>query len=166
MCVCVCVCVRVCARTLSRFSRVQLFGTLWTVAHQAVLSMRFSRQEYWSGLPCPAPGDLPNPGIEPTSLKSPAWTGRFFTIYTLPERQRGKINLKYSLLTPIYRSKDTESVFCYSRCYVFSLSYLSAECLGKLFSAKWDSPPWGHLARLEDIFVSHLRRSSYTGVWG
>ena len=43
------------------------FETLWTVAHQAPLSMRFSRQEYWSGLPFPSPGDLPNPGIEPRS---------------------------------------------------------------------------------------------------
>ena len=43
-----------------RFSRVQLFATLWTVAHQAPLSMVFSRQEYWRGLPCPPPGDLPN----------------------------------------------------------------------------------------------------------
>ena len=64
---------------LSRFSRVRLFATLWTVALQAPLSMGFSRQEYWSGLPCPAPGDLPNPGIEPTSLMSPALAGRFFT---------------------------------------------------------------------------------------
>ena len=46
------------------FSRVQLFTTPWTVAHQAPLSMGFSRQEYWSGLPCPPPGDLPNPGIK------------------------------------------------------------------------------------------------------
>ena len=53
---------------LNRFSCVQLFGTLWTVAHQASLSMGFSRQEYWSGLPCPPPGDLPDPGIEPVSL--------------------------------------------------------------------------------------------------
>ena len=52
---------------LSHFSLVQLFMTPWTVAHQAPLSMGFSRQEYWSGLPCPPPGDLPNPGIEPTS---------------------------------------------------------------------------------------------------
>ena len=44
----------------------------WTVAHQAPLSMGFSRQEYWSGLPCPPPGDLPNPGTEPTSPVSPA----------------------------------------------------------------------------------------------
>ena len=48
-------------------SPVQLFATLWTVAHQASLSMRFSRQQYWSGLPVPSPGDLPNPGIEPRS---------------------------------------------------------------------------------------------------
>ena len=48
-------------------SRVQLFAILWTVAHQAPLSMGFSRQEYWSGLPFPSPGDLPDPGIEPMS---------------------------------------------------------------------------------------------------
>ena len=52
---------------LSHFSRVQLFVTLWTAARQAPLSVGFSTQEYWSGLPCPLPGDLPNPGIEPTS---------------------------------------------------------------------------------------------------
>ena len=65
---------------LSHFSRVQLFATLWTVAHQDPLSMGFSRQEYWSGLPCPPPGDLPNQGIKPTSLKSPALASNFFTI--------------------------------------------------------------------------------------
>jgi len=48
-------------------SRVRLFATPWTVAHQAPLSMGFSRQEYWSGLPFPSPGDLPNLGIESTS---------------------------------------------------------------------------------------------------
>ena len=48
-------------------SRVQLFVTPWTVACQAPPSMEFSRQEYWSGLPFPSPGDLPNPGIEPVS---------------------------------------------------------------------------------------------------
>ena len=49
------------------FSRVRLFATLWTVAHEAPLSMGFSRQEYWSRLPFPSPGDLPNPGIESRS---------------------------------------------------------------------------------------------------
>ena len=50
-----------------------------TAAHQAPLSMRFSRQEYWSGLPFPPPGELPNPGIEATSTVSPVLAGEFFT---------------------------------------------------------------------------------------
>ena len=65
---------------LSHFSRVRLFATLWTTACQAPLSMGFSRQEYWNGLPCSPPGDLLNLGIEPTSLMFPALAGRFFTI--------------------------------------------------------------------------------------
>ena len=54
-----------CACVLSRFSLVQLFVTPWTVAFQPPLSTAFSRQEYWSGLPLPPPGDLPDPGLEP-----------------------------------------------------------------------------------------------------
>ena len=60
------------ACVLSCFHHVRHFLTLWTVAHQAPLSMGFSRQEYWSGLPCSPPGDLPNPGIEPTFPVAPA----------------------------------------------------------------------------------------------
>ena len=71
---------------LSLFSRVRLFVTLWTVAVQAPLSMGFSRQEYWSGLPCPPLGDLPYPGIEPMP---PALAGRFFTTEPL-----GKHNVR------------------------------------------------------------------------
>ena len=56
--------------------------TLWTVVCQAPVSMGFSRQEYWSGFPCPPPGDLPNPWIEATSLRSPALAGGFFTTGT------------------------------------------------------------------------------------
>ena len=69
-CDCVCVCM---------LSHVWLFTTPWTVACQAPLSMEFSRQEYWSGLPFPSPGDLPDPEIEPASLVSLALAGRFFT---------------------------------------------------------------------------------------
>ena len=58
-------------------SSVRLFATPWAVASQAPLSMGFSRQEYWSGLLCPPPGDLPNPGTEPTSPVSPALEGGF-----------------------------------------------------------------------------------------
>ena len=57
---------------LNCFSHVRFFATLWTVSCQALLSIGFFRQEYWSGLPCPPPGDLPNPGTEPTSPVSPA----------------------------------------------------------------------------------------------
>ena len=70
------------AWVLSCFSHVQLFATLWTVAPQGLLSMRFSRREYWRGLLFPPPGDLPDPGIQPTSLISPALTGGFFITST------------------------------------------------------------------------------------
>ena len=70
-----------CAQTLGH---VQLFETLWTVARQAPLSMGFFRQEYWSGLPFPSPGHLPDPGIKPTSL---ALAGRFF-IAELPRKPK------------------------------------------------------------------------------
>ena len=70
MCVCV-------------LSRVRLSATLWTVARQAPLSMGPPRQEYWSGLSIPSPGDLPNPRVEPTSLTSPSLAGRFLPLVPL-----------------------------------------------------------------------------------
>ena len=60
-------------------SHAQHFATQWTITHQDPLSMEFFRQDYWSGLPFPTPGYLPNPGIERTLLASPALAGRFFT---------------------------------------------------------------------------------------
>ena len=80
VCVCVCLCgTHIC---MCPFSHVQLSVTPWTVTHQAPLSMGFSRQEYWSELPFPSPGDLSDPGIKPPSLTSPALAGRFFTTST------------------------------------------------------------------------------------
>ena len=73
------------ACVLIHFSHVQLFEILWTVAHQTPLFLGFSRQEYWSGLPCPPPGDLPNPGIEPESAVAPA-----FRWFLLPLSHWGK----------------------------------------------------------------------------
>jgi len=61
---------------------IRLFATPRTVACPAPLSMEFSSQDYWSGLPFPSPGDLPDPGIEPTALASPALAGGFFTTST------------------------------------------------------------------------------------
>ena len=65
---------------LSLFSHIQLFATLWTVAHQAPLSMGFSRQESWSGWPCTPPGDLPDPEIKPETLMSPALAAGSLTL--------------------------------------------------------------------------------------
>ena len=61
---------------------IRLFADPWTIAHQTPLSMKFPRQEDESGLPFAAPGDLPKPGIKPTSLVSPALAGQFFTLST------------------------------------------------------------------------------------
>ena len=88
MCVCVCV-----------LSHVRLFETLWTVAHQALLSMGFPRQEYWSGLTFPPPGDLPHPGIESASLMSPTLAGRFFTTSA---RQAINVNTTISTLCSLF----------------------------------------------------------------
>ena len=74
-----------CMRECVHAKSLQLCPTLVTLqtgAHKALLPMGYSRQEYWSGLPCPPPGDLSDPGIEPVSLMSPELAGGFFTIST------------------------------------------------------------------------------------
>ena len=70
-----------------------LCATPWTVAHQAPLSMGFSRQEYWSGLPLPPPGDLPDPRLKPTSNASPALTGSLYLCATWGTPNRSMRNL-------------------------------------------------------------------------
>ena len=67
-----------CSVAAQMLSHIRFFATLWTVVCQAPLSMEFPRQEYWSGLPFSPPGDLPIPGIEPMSLRSPALADRIF----------------------------------------------------------------------------------------
>ena len=83
---------------LSCFRNVQLIVIPQTIDHQAPLSLGFSRQEYWSGLPCPPPGDLPNPGTEPVTLMSPALAGRFFTTSTTWEALCILINKCYFII--------------------------------------------------------------------
>ena len=61
---------------------LSLWTQLWTVAHQTLCPWEFSKQEYWVGLPCPPPGDLPDSGTEPNSLMSPTLAGEFFTTST------------------------------------------------------------------------------------
>ena len=82
---------------MKSLSRVRLFATPQTVAHQAPLFMGFSNQEYWSGLPFPSPGDLPNPGIKP---RSPALRADALT-----SEPPGKPEELRALLSPSYRSK-------------------------------------------------------------
>ena len=82
---------------LSHFSHVWLFVTPWTAACQAPLSMGFSRQGYWSGLPCPPPEALPDPVMEPSSLTSPALAGGFFTTSTTWEAQSCRPQLRWRL---------------------------------------------------------------------
>ena len=81
---------------LSQFSHVQLFATPWTITYQVPLFMGFSQQEYWSELPCPPPVDLPNPGIELTSLSSPVLAGRFF-ITDPPKKPRALVRSLYQI---------------------------------------------------------------------
>ena len=83
-------CVRAVTQSLSW---VWLFATPGTVAPQAPLAMGFPKQEYWSGLPFPPPGDLPNPGMEP---ESPAWVGRFFTCWANWETLKAKLPFSQS----------------------------------------------------------------------
>ena len=84
------------------FSCIQLFVTLWNVACQAPLSMGFSRQEYWSGLPWPPPGDLPHPGIEPESLTSRALAGRFFITSAIREALSQTYIYSFSYSFPLW----------------------------------------------------------------
>ena len=80
---------------LSCFNRVQLFANVWTVARQASLSMEYSRQEYWNGLPCPSPRNLPNPGIKP---KSPALQADSLPLSHRGNPFYGRVGLKIDYL--------------------------------------------------------------------
>ena len=126
---------------LSCFNRVQLCVVVWTVAHQALLenpSIGFSRQEYWSGLPCPPPGDLPNPGIEPKSLTSTALAGRFFTTSATWEAQEYWSGL-------LFAPPGSLLILCYKRNIAPVLVSLS--CCGSLIWGKPVVLSWAALWR-------------------
>ena len=88
---------------------IPLFVTTWTIACQSLSSMEFSRQEYWSRLPFPSPGYLPDPGIEPASLLSPALTGAFLPLAP-PGTQQGPAFLTLSRITPVLPSRKASLV--------------------------------------------------------
>ena len=86
---------------LSRFCHVQFFAAPWTEAHHAPLSIGFSRQEYWSRLPCPPPGDLPDPGIKPASPMSPE-----FQADSLLLSHQGALQAENHLTPSYFKQKD------------------------------------------------------------
>ena len=103
---------------LSHFSHVQLCVTLWTVAHQAPLSMGFSRQEYWNGLPCCPSGDFPNPETEPTSPASPALQAD-----SLPTELHGKPRIRVSVNTHIICMCVCIYIYTHTHTYIHSFQF-------------------------------------------
>ena len=142
---------------LSCFSHVRLFATLWTVALQAPLSMGFSRHEYWSGLLCSPPGDLPDPGMEPSSLMSLALAGRFFTTSCTWEALEKGENYKV-IIIPIVNSLvlqrrgiDQQSLIIRILFYIndfLSFSFWTHAFFGIQLRVR-DSPMSFHLSRVE-----------------
>ena len=90
---------------------VQLFVTPWTVACQVLLSMGFSKQEYCTGWPCPPPGDLPDPGIEPTFLESPVLADRLFTTRAIWEVQEWWQTVRFPCRWETHISQVTADLF-------------------------------------------------------
>ena len=137
-------------------SHVQLFATPWTVAYQAPLSMGFSRQEYWSGLPFPSPGDLPNPGIEP---EFPAFQADALTSEP-PGKHKGEaISVGVCLTLSKYQHAEGE------REHEVTQSYLTL-CDPMVCSLPGSSAHGIFKARiLEWVAISFSRRSSWLRDW-
>ena len=131
---------------MSSLSRVRLFATPWTVAHQAVPSMGFSRQGYWSGLPFPSPGELPDPGIEPGSP--------ILQADTLPSEPPGKPWM-VTWLVP----KDTASVPALTPLYPAGLRKFSSistpqQQLQKAVTLEEEPPSFSCLSSLNASWVT------------
>ena len=129
---------------LSHFSCVRLFVNLWTVAHQAPLSMGFSRQEHWSGLPGPPPGDPPDPGIEPTCPVAPALQADSFT--TEPRKPLFIIYKHFKLLLQEHWSQ-------YLVYYTVRKGSLIAVSLLHLFCFSWNSY-YSHVTLILFLMIS------------
>ena len=106
--------IHICVCVLSHFSCVWFFSTLWTVVRQSPLSMRFSRQEYWSGSPCPPPGDLPNPEIQTASPGASA-----LQVDSLPLSHRGSpymcVYIYVNIYLCLYMYRERERELCQGR---------------------------------------------------
>ena len=151
---------------LSRYSCVRLFATLWNVACQALLSMRFSRQECWSGLPCPPLRDRPNLGIKPLPLMSPALAGRFFTTSATWEAPEVKLAVGHIAKPPLIKASHSRHEVLHNTETYFKLTYYKRSGvweLGKIFLTNhlkkaWRQagPSWGNKAVAFTPVLLHL----------
>ena len=144
---------------LSCLSHVWLFATPWTVARQAYLSIGFSRQEYWSGLPCPPPGDLPDPGIKLTSFISPAPEQKQmmseWRIQTGGVRSLGNYNIGIGQLTEL---RDWQKM------NASSLSLAVSRPFQRKWQLSWALKRWQRCLRLRD-YEEGSRRDSIPEAW-
>ena len=134
---------------LSLLSHVRPFVTPWAVALLAPLSMGFSRQEYWSGLPCPPPGDLPGPGMEPVSLMSPTSAGEFFTNSTMWEALvlNGALSKSSSPAAPDYST----GLYNLGDHTASDLSVVEMRGLSSVHPSKSDNTTRGLRKQVEDL---------------
>ena len=135
VCVCVCVCV---------LSHVQLFATLWIIAHQAPLSMGFSRQEYWSRLPFPSTGDLLHPGIKPVSPASPALQADSLSLKPLGHLVRKISSVQFSSVA--------------QSCPLFETTWIAARQASLSITNSWSSLK---LTSIESVMPSSHLSSPY-----
>ena len=128
-------------------------------AHQAPPSMGFSRQEYWSGLPRPPPGDLSDPGIEPTSLRSPALVGRFFTTRAIWEAPCAPYTLYigYSIIDETFKNLSPPNI----EGWKFRAGWSDHQAAGPLTSQHWPHP---RKADAGEMRSAGLRRTVYPHV--
>ena len=134
-------------RVLSRFRRVRLFATPWTISRQAPLSMGFSMQGYWSVFfPGPPPGDLPDPGIEPASRTFPALAGRFFTAWQTPVHRIAKNQTWLKQLS------------VHTRFLLYTVYYGISSIQ---YTSHWQSLPKKSIAKLSLILTYESRDKTY-----
>ena len=141
---------------LSCFRHVWLFAALWTVARQAPLSVGFSRQERWSGLPCPPPGSRPSPGVKPASPRSPALAGEFFAtsatthmyVCARPIENWTHVSCVSCTASGFFLSKPPGSPTC-----VYVCVYTHRRCKGCRFDPWVMKTPWRRAWQPTPVFL-------------
>ena len=131
---------------LSHYSRVRLFMRVWTVARQAPLSKGFPRQQHWSRLPFPPPGDLPDPGTGPLSMMSPALPGRFFITSATWEAPNVTAGVPVSMMMTLNKAGLTILTIIIEY-FFFNTSQLFKTC---------SLPPWWFYNMIFLLWIGHM----------